>query len=160
MGKRQKQCKYCGKSVEDESIYEHEDKCPENLENIDEGDSIECGDWQRRTNTIGRSLNEMEVIQRRNVNFRVNIPVTAWYECNNCGKAERLTEPISNEELFWLLEGEKYAEKKCGSCGEELISIPLKEFEKGENLGDKTIIAPKILLDISEHQCYRKEFEK
>jgi len=38
-------CKYCLKKVSFEDLAEHEDKCPENLENIDEGSSIECGDW-------------------------------------------------------------------------------------------------------------------
>lgn len=40
-----KRCKYCGEKVPIDDLLEHEDKCPENLENIDEGDSIECGDW-------------------------------------------------------------------------------------------------------------------
>jgi hypothetical protein len=38
-------CKYCDKQVTFEDLLEHEDGCEENLENIDEGDSIECGDW-------------------------------------------------------------------------------------------------------------------
>ena len=38
-------CKYCGKKVNFMDLLEHEDKCPDNLENIDMGSSIECGDW-------------------------------------------------------------------------------------------------------------------
>lgn len=38
-----RRCKYCLEKINFEDLAEHEDKCPDNLENIDEGDSIECG---------------------------------------------------------------------------------------------------------------------
>ena len=38
-------CRYCGKTVDFEDLPEHEDKCWDNMENVDEGSSEECGDW-------------------------------------------------------------------------------------------------------------------
>ena len=38
-------CKHCLELFEFEDILEHEDKCSDNMANVDEGSSIECGDW-------------------------------------------------------------------------------------------------------------------
>lgn len=38
-------CRHCGEQFFCADISEHEDKCPDNMENVDEGNSIECGDW-------------------------------------------------------------------------------------------------------------------
>ncbi len=43
-----KRCQYCLRLIEETNkidILEHEANCPDNLENVDEGSSIECGDW-------------------------------------------------------------------------------------------------------------------